>query len=81
MLCGQLKPANVGFWRIDRMRSLAALVVVFFHTYASGGLFPMGYLFVDFFVLSGFVIGMAYLPRIKTGELAAGRFMAIRVVS
>ena len=62
------------------MKSLAALVVVFTIRNEWRPI-PHGISVCRFFVLSGFVIGMAYLPRIKTGELAAGRFIAIRVVS
>lgn len=55
---------------LDAMRGVAALAVVAFHFHAHlGGYDPStGYLAVDlFFVISGFVIALAYDRRFATG--------------
>lgn len=71
---------------LDGMRGVAALIVMFFHfqddRLLMGGLtpFPKGWLAVDFFfILSGFVIALAYERRFAAG-LSTARFMATRVV-
>lgn len=63
---------------LDGMRGIAALGVALFHYNISQA--PHGYIAVDFFfVLSGFVLTRAYLPRWEAG-LTTWAFMKQRVV-
>jgi peptidoglycan/LPS O-acetylase OafA/YrhL len=65
----------------DLLRGLAAMAVMLHHEaplYGSPGLFPRAYLAVDFFfMLSGFVLTLAFEPRLNA-TLSATRFMAQR---
>ena len=65
----------------DLLRGLCAVAVMLHHEaplYGSPGLFPRAYLAVDFFfMLSGFVLTLAFEPKLNT-TLSAPRFMAQR---
>jgi peptidoglycan/LPS O-acetylase OafA/YrhL len=67
---------------LDGMRGIAAIVVVLYHAEhfgLAGPLMQRGYLFVDFFfLLSGFVLGIAYGPKMLAG-MPAWRFLWLRV--
>lgn len=67
---------------LDALRGLAAVGVVLHHEaplYHSPGLFPRAYLAVDFFfMLSGFVLTLAFEPKLRAG-MGAGDFMLRRV--
>lgn len=66
---------------LDGIRGLAAIGVVLFHVQFDDVTmaFSRGYLFVDlFFLLSGFVITLAFEPRFARG-LGVGRFFAQRL--
>lgn len=67
---------------LDGLRGMAAIAVVFHHEpgmYGSHGLLPRAYLAVDFFfMLSGFVLTLAYERRLQSG-LRAALFMWQRV--
>jgi peptidoglycan/LPS O-acetylase OafA/YrhL len=70
------------FYTLDAMRGVAAIAVVILHIGAILQLqmFPYAYLAVDFFfLLSGFVLGRAYEPRLKT-SLTLRRFMEMRFI-
>jgi peptidoglycan/LPS O-acetylase OafA/YrhL len=62
---------------LDALRGLAAVGVVLHHEaplYHSPGLFPRAYLAVDFFfMLSGFVLTLAFEPKLRAG-MGAGDF-------
>ena len=66
---------------LDALRGIAAIAVVFHHEpglYGSHGLFPRAYLAVDFFfMLSGFVLTLAFEPKFRDG-LTADRFLIQR---
>lgn len=74
---------------LDRLRGVAALLVVFYHifeglSFAAGGTLITtinhGYLAVDFFfILSGFVIGYAYDDRWKR-NMTLGNFFTRRLI-
>ena len=67
------------FVAMDGLRGVAALAVVLFHGYRSGGLLPNAPLAVDlFFILSGFVVAFAYDDRIAT--MGPGDFLRARFV-
>ncbi len=68
---------------LDALRGIGALCVVMLHiqcaTFALP-LFTRGYLAVDlFFMLSGFVIGQAYLERLNMMRLSVKAYMRIRL--
>ncbi len=70
------------FLTLDAMRGVAALAVVSIHFAGrfSGPMAQHGFLAVDaFFVLSGFVLAMAYDGRLQRGELNFRHFMVLRV--
>jgi peptidoglycan/LPS O-acetylase OafA/YrhL len=73
--------ANVRLTLLDGMRGIAAIAVLLYHAShfgMAGPLMARGYLFVDFFfLLSGFVLGIAYEPKLR-GGLPAWKFMALR---
>jgi peptidoglycan/LPS O-acetylase OafA/YrhL len=66
---------------LDGLRGVAALSVLIIHLGISSGmpgLTPLAFLSVDlFFMLSGFVIGSAYEPKLRSG-MTLRRFVAIR---
>lgn len=66
---------------LDAMRGLAAIAVLLYHANDKFGgmdVFSRGYLFVDFFfLLSGFVLGLAAEPRLRAG-LGPAAFMVLR---
>lgn len=68
---------------LDGLRGVAALLVVAHHLeeqMGSYGLFYRGFLAVDFFfVLSGFVIGLAYENRLESG-MALASFARVRII-
>jgi peptidoglycan/LPS O-acetylase OafA/YrhL len=62
----------------DGLRAVAVLAVVLFHFFPSA--VPGGYIGVDvFFVISGFVIALRYLPRLTSGEVGIGQFFLRRI--
>jgi peptidoglycan/LPS O-acetylase OafA/YrhL len=62
----------------DGLRAVAVLAVVLFHFFPSA--VPGGYIGVDlFFVISGFVIALRYLPRLASGEVRIGQFFLRRI--
>uniref|UniRef100_UPI00286BBA1D acyltransferase family protein n=1 Tax=Sphingomonas sp. TaxID=28214 RepID=UPI00286BBA1D len=67
---------------LDGLRGIAAIIVLLHHASAQVGGFPLfgsGYLAVDFFfMLSGYVVALAYERRLA-GELGAARFMVLRI--
>ncbi len=67
---------------LDALRGIAAIAVVFHHEpglYGSHGLFARAYLAVDFFfMLSGFVLTLAFEPKFRAG-LIANRFLIQRL--
>ena len=66
---------------LDALRTIAALGVLFYHTpeLFALPLFVRGYLFVDlFFLISGFVLALAFEPKLAAG-LAPLAFMRARV--
>ncbi len=66
---------------LDGLRGVAALAVVLFHVCIPLGAIvaPNGYLAVDFFfLLSGYVLALAYDKRLR-GDLSATSFFAIRL--
>ncbi|WDF73577.1 acyltransferase family protein [Novosphingobium sp. KACC 22771] len=67
---------------LDALRGVAALGVVLHHEaplYGAPGLFPRAYLAVDFFfMLSGFVLTLAFEPKMR-GGMATGDFLVRRV--
>lgn len=66
---------------LDGLRGVAAIGVVLFHADLGGPgeAFSRGYLFVDlFFLLSGFVLALAFEPRFARG-LTAGPFLRQRL--
>lgn len=72
---------------LDGLRGVAALMVVVFHLSEAFSYDPVfkhlnhGYLCVDFFyVLSGFVIGYAYEPRMKSGQMSRWQFLKARFI-
>lgn len=72
---------------LDGLRGVAAILVILYHFGEGFATSPVdqwmnhGYLAVDFFfVLSGFVIGYAYDPRWRSGDMTPGRFMLRRVI-
>lgn len=68
---------------LDGLRGVAAIAVVLHHEpayFGSRGNFPRAYLAVDFFfMLSGFVLTLAYEPRLRSG-LKSADFMRQRMV-
>ncbi|MBC2664149.1 acyltransferase [Novosphingobium flavum] len=68
---------------LDGLRALAAVGVVLYHvttTFGRWGLVERGYLLVDlFFMLSGFVLAMAFDRRFAAG-LSFARFMKARIM-
>lgn len=69
------------FTYLDGMRGLGALFVLARHWNALLGLdFSTSYLAVDlFFTLSGFVIAHAYDAQLRSGAMAAGDFVRVRI--
>jgi peptidoglycan/LPS O-acetylase OafA/YrhL len=67
---------------LDGLRGLAAIAVMLYHVdVASGALAPFrrSYLFVDFFfLLSGFVLALAYEPKLRDG-LSSLAFIRARI--
>ena len=75
-------PRAPRFATLDAMRGVAAIAVAAMHWSKIDdlGWLPSAYLAVDlFFVLSGFVIALAYDNRLASG-LAARQFMTVRVI-
>ena len=73
---------KLSFNTLNAMRGIAAIGVMVFHGATLLGVqyFPRGYLAVDlFFVLSGFVIGHAYDPRLAAG-MGWRTFARIRLI-
>jgi peptidoglycan/LPS O-acetylase OafA/YrhL len=65
---------------MDGLRGVAAMAVVFFHSFGKGGLVLNGPLAVDlFFILSGFVIAYSYDHRLRSG-MAVSDFIAKRLI-
>jgi peptidoglycan/LPS O-acetylase OafA/YrhL len=74
----QESPPRRRYETLDALRGIAALAVVGFHSTAS--LFPRGYLAVDFFfILSGFVVALAYEGLLQH-RLSWGGFFLKRVI-
>ena len=75
---------NNHYQGLDFLRGVAALGVVWFHCAVRLDLpylAPHGYLAVDFFfVLSGFVISLAYYRRLNSGVITLRRFALIRII-
>lgn len=69
------------FATLDGLRGIAALLVMFYHADTWSPVpMPGGYLAVDlFFALSGFVIALAYEPRLRAG-LSLREFTVNRLV-
>lgn len=68
---------------LDAIRGVAAIFVVILHIGESGGIiyFPRSYLAVDlFFVLSGFVISVAYDDNLASSKLSVSDFLKIRTI-
>ena len=72
---------------LDGLRGIAAIMVVIFHISEAFSYDPVykhlnhGYLCVDFFfVLSGFVIGHAYLDRLMTHKMTPWSFIKTRLI-
>ncbi len=62
----------------DGLRAVAVLAVVLFHFFPTT--FRGGYIGVDvFFVISGFVIALRYLPGLISGEKSIGEFFVRRI--
>lgn len=62
----------------DGLRAIAVLAVVLFHFFPTA--FRGGYIGVDvFFVISGFVIALRYLPGLISGEKRIGDFFIRRI--
>jgi peptidoglycan/LPS O-acetylase OafA/YrhL len=73
---------------LDLLRFTASLLIVIYHFSAEGPrplesfhpVFLRGYLATDFFlILSGYVLGRSYGPKLADGRLDAGGFMLRRV--
>ncbi|MBU3078175.1 acyltransferase family protein [Sphingomonas quercus] len=63
---------------LDELRGIAALCVLLLHAFRP--LMPHAYLAVDFFfLLSGFVIGLAYEERLADGRLSPAGFILARL--
>jgi peptidoglycan/LPS O-acetylase OafA/YrhL len=77
------KPANEHrYLTLDALRGLAALTIVQFHTFNFFGkvYFPHAHLGVDFFfLLSGFVITVAYQKKLDT-TWSTGAFLKVRFI-
>lgn len=68
------------FVALDGLRGVAALLVLCLHLDPLKGLVPHGYLAVDlFFLMSGFVVALAYEDRLR-GDWSLVDFLQIRVV-
>lgn len=68
------------FAALDGIRGIAAIAVVLYHSYEDGGIVPNGLAAVDlFFILSGFVVGMAYDDELRD-TMSFREFMIRRVV-
>ncbi|WP_336957985.1 acyltransferase [Sphingobium aquiterrae] len=70
------------FHTLDALRGIAAIAVIGLHAHDQtlARLLPRSYLAVDlFFMLSGFVLALAYGARLADG-LSAGRFMLMRAI-
>jgi peptidoglycan/LPS O-acetylase OafA/YrhL len=70
------------FVALDALRGVAAFAVMDFHFYGmfGGQIFPRGYLAVDFFfVLSGFVLNLAYQKKLDAGWPTLD-FLRLRVI-
>lgn len=72
---------------LDGLRGIAAIMVVIFHISEAFSYDPVykhlnhGYLCVDFFfVLSGFIIGHAYLDRLMTHKMTPWSFIKTRLI-
>jgi peptidoglycan/LPS O-acetylase OafA/YrhL len=68
--------SNHRYVMLDGVRGMAAIIVLMFHlNFSPFGDFRRGYLMVDlFFMLSGFVMALAYEPKMRSG-LGVARFM------
>lgn len=67
------------FLTLDALRGVAAIIVVEFH-FAGSAIVTHGYLAVDFFfLLSGFVLALAYQKRLDAGWSTAA-FLKVRLI-
>jgi peptidoglycan/LPS O-acetylase OafA/YrhL len=81
MTIEKLMESRKHFLILDAMRGIAALAVLLFHIGQDSGshIVPDGYLAVDFFfVLSGFVVTLAYEGNMSRG-LRANEFIIMRI--
>lgn len=79
---GELVADRDHFQVLDIIRGLAAIAVLIFHlqNFTPWSAIPRGYLAVDlFFMMSGFVIGLAYERRLRE-NLSTGSFIKARLV-
>ena len=74
---------------LDLLRLLAAVLIVLFHfkddgpieLYLGHPILQRGYLATDFFlILSGYVLGRSYGPKIVAGLMSDGRFVLRRIL-
>ncbi len=72
------------FQSLEAFRGIAAVFVVFYHSFFTASSFSHfrlnAYLFVDFFfILSGFIISYAYLDRFKNNKVTPKVFLLKRI--
>ena len=76
----QILSSRKRFAVLDGLRGVAALVVVLYHSFDSGGIVPNGELAVDlFFILSGFVITYSWDDRLVL-PTSKGQFVLSRLI-